>query len=105
MTNQLLSILCYAQRALLGNITPNLRAIYVLIKNDTSLKLVLYYDNPPSEDEEELASLIDTNIFSDFSPFVYDTGYIVKVLPFPDTIPQEGYCVYRRYENDVPKNI
>lgn len=101
MTSQnQLSILCYAQRALLGNITPNLRAIYVVIKNDTSFKLVLYYDKPLSEDEEELASLIDTNIFSDFSPFVYDTDYIVKVIPYPNEIPKEGYCVYRRFEKD-----
>lgn len=99
-SNQLLNILCYVQRGMLGYVTPNLRALNVLIKNDTTFELVLYYDNPPSEDEEELASLIDTYVSADLPPPLYDSNYTLKVLPYPNRIPDEGYCAYKRYEKN-----
>lgn len=95
---KLLSILAYVQRGMLGYVTPNLRALYVLVENDTTFELIFYYDKPLSEDEEELASLIDTEVISAFpSPF-YRTDYSVEVLPYPNKITEDGYCVYRRYE-------
>ncbi len=97
-TDQLLNILCYVQRGMLGFVTPNLRALYVLVENNTTFELILYYDKPLSEDEEELASLIDTYVSADLPPPVYDSGFIIEVLPFPRKIPENGYCVYKRYE-------
>lgn len=99
-SNNLLNILCYVQRGMLGYVTPNLRALYVVVENDTTIELVLYYDNPPSEEEEELASLIDTYVSADLPPPVYDSSYTVKVFPYPKKIPDIGYCVYKRYEKD-----
>lgn len=93
----ILNILCSAQRALLGYVTPNLRTVYVVIKSENSCKLVFYYDKQPSEEEEELASLVDTEFISDF-PDDYEIDCAIKVFPYPKKIIQDGYCVYERYE-------
>jgi hypothetical protein len=81
-TNQLLYILCSVQRAMLGNVTPNLRAVYVMTDNEATFQVVFYYDQPLSKDEEELASLTDTEVISTFPSPVYSTDYKVQVLPF-----------------------
>lgn len=40
------SILCSIQRALIGNVTQNLRAVYIDFNNDV-LSLIFYYDKTP----------------------------------------------------------
>lgn len=77
-----LYILCSIQRALLGYITPNLRAVYVEIESQNSCQLVFYYDKVLSEEEEELASLVDTEFISDF-PSDYETDCTIKVVSYP----------------------
>ncbi len=85
---------------MLGNVTPNLRAVFVQLENMNSFKLVFYYDKLFSETEEELASLVDTDILADFpSPF-YSTDFSITALPHPNKISENGYCVYRRFEKD-----
>jgi len=83
------------QRALLGNVTPNLRAVYAFIEDDT-YGIIFYYDQPLSEDEEELASLTDTEFLADFPDD--KTTCDIQVIPYPKAIPKKGYCVYQRYE-------
>lgn len=86
------------QQALLGNVTPNLRAVYAFIEGE-AYGIIFYYDQPLSEDEEELASLTDTEFISAFPD--YETSCTVEVIPYPQKIPQKGYCVYERYEKDI----
>jgi hypothetical protein len=93
------SIRLSVQAALLGHITPNLRAVYVQNKDDIN-RLVFYYDNPPSEDEQELASLADTEFIS-HSSYDYETACDVLTLPYPAWIPKDGVCVYLRYEGEL----
>jgi hypothetical protein len=85
------------QRALLQNVTPNLRAVYAFIENDTYV-IIFYYDHTLSEDEEELASLTETGLIADF-PYS-QTRSTIEVIPYPEKIPQKGFCVYQRYEED-----
>jgi len=86
------------QRGLLGNVTPNLRAVYVQIENETTFHLLFYYNNPPTEDEQELASLVDTEVLADFpSPF-FKTDFSVLTLSYPNPIPDVGFCMFYRYE-------
>lgn len=87
------SIVCSLQRALLGNVTENLRAVNVIIKE--RVVLMFYYDSLPSEEEEELASLTDTGFLSDFPELPND--FKIIHLPYPAKIP-EGLMIFQRYE-------
>lgn len=100
MANSLLvlNVLGSVQRALLGNVTPNLRALDVLIKDEKNLELIFYYDKELSEIEEELPSLTETELASDFPEPDYHVTGVVKVLPYPARVPQNGFLVYLRYE-------
>lgn len=96
--NQLSKIFCSLQAALLGHVTPNLREVCVIMHETNSYELVFFYDHQLSEDEEELASLVDTEFIADFPSPEYHTECTVKVFPYPKKIPKIGYCVYRRFE-------
>lgn len=78
-------------------VTSNLRALYVRESNEKTF-LYFFYDNPPSEDEEELASLIVTEVTADFP--LQGIDYKVLTLPCTQPVPQEGWCAYLRYEED-----
>ena len=95
----LLNVLCSIQRALIGNVTPNLRAVYIHIENET-YGLVFFYDKALSEEEEELSSLADTEFIADF-PSSDKTSCTIEVLPYPKPIPKQGRCVYMRYEKSA----
>lgn len=92
------NILCSILRALRGNVTPNLRAVYVLLDDD-EYHLVFYYDKGMTEDEEELASLADTEFIADFPE--NKTNCTVKVLEYPNKIPKDGICVFLRWEPSI----
>jgi hypothetical protein len=85
------------QVAMLGHISPNLRAVSVECK-DSRIKLFFYYDKSPSEDERELANLIDTEFISDF-PASIMTDFEIVHLPEPLIIPRKGMLVYLRCED------
>jgi hypothetical protein len=89
-------VLLTIQYALLGKVTLNLRAVYVIFENDV-IHLQFYYDSPPNEDEAELASLADTEFIADFPD--NKTTCTISTLPFPKPIPNKGLCAYFRYEN------
>ncbi len=97
-TKYLLNIFCSVQRALLEKVTPKLRAVYVVIKNDNSFETVFYYNEILSEEEEELVSLADTEIIADFPSPEYETACSIKIVSYPKKIVQEGRCLYKRYE-------
>lgn len=87
------------QLSLLGNITPNLRAAYLLLEKEKRLGVNYYYNNPLSEEEEELVSLTETELISLYSDdYEFDTN--VEIISYPKTIPQKGFCVYHRYEKN-----
>jgi hypothetical protein len=90
-------LLISAQRALLDKVTMNLRSVCILTHND-NIEFRFYYNQPPSEQEEELASLADSEFISDFPSPEYNTRFCQMVIPFPEKIPDVGYCIYQRYE-------
>lgn len=96
------NVFCSIQRALLGHVTANLRAVYVIVDEELeSYNLFFYYDKPLSEDEEELASLTDTEFIADLPYTQNQTNCIIEVLPYPQRIINKGWCVYERYEPKV----
>ena len=97
MKIEMKDILISIQRALLEKITPNLRSVCVILDN-SCIKLVFYFNSPPNEEEKELVSLADTEFISDFHPPEYKTLCEIIAIPFPNKIPDEGFCVFSRYE-------
>jgi hypothetical protein len=93
------NVLCSIQGCLLNHVTPNLRAVYIIIKQENEYELIFYYDKKLSEEEEELASLVDTEFIADFPSPYYKTNCIINLLPYPEKIIQDRFCVYKRYES------
>lgn len=90
-------ICCILQVALLGFVTPNLRAV-IFYCHENDICLIFYYDQSPSENELELASLADTEFISNLSSCKHKTEYKIITLPYPKPIPKDGTLVYLRYE-------
>lgn len=93
-------VLCSVQRALLGAVTPNLRAVTVSIEKVNTFNLYIYYNEELSEEESELTSLTYTYFTADFPPPKYETHLTIEILPFPSKIPEHGRSVYERYEHE-----
>ena len=63
--------------------------------------LYIYYDSPLTEEEKDydISGGILTEIISDFPQaidLIWEEHEII--LPYPNKLPDEGVCVYRRYE-------
>lgn len=89
------SIRCVLQVALLGAVTPNLRAVIVETEKD-EMTLYFYYDEKFSEEEEENAEVVATEVMTDFLDHVVNLKHIV--LPYPEKLPEIGIRVFQRYE-------
>lgn len=85
------------QVALLGSVTPNLRAVFVEYV-DNQGRIFFYFDHPPSEEEVELANIVETEFRSDFPLKGYRVDHTIIHLPNPSTLPRQGTLVYSRYE-------
>ena len=88
---------CISQVALLGSITPNLRAVVVGFDH-ASIKLFFYYHDTPSEAEEELAEEVASELISDCTEYMIQTEKIT--MAYPQKIPgkKKGVFVYLRHE-------
>ena len=95
MTITISAIRCALQVALLGSITPNLRAINVNLKENT-IELYFYYENPPSEEEEELSEIVVTELYSDFIDVSIEIHRLV--LSLSHQIPELGIRIFHRKE-------
>lgn len=89
------SVRCALQVALLGSITSNLRAINVLFNTDT-IKIIFYFFNSPSEEDEEETEIVISEVLSSF-PNISVKGKRV-VLPSSSPIPEEGLRIFHRKE-------
>ena len=90
------------QRAVRGQITPNLRAVNVEYGAEY-INLYFYYDQEPSEFETETAEVVATEVFVDFDHIISTMKVIVdKIhLPYPHRIPKKGLLVFYRYEPKI----
>jgi hypothetical protein len=89
------NIRCALQISLLGAVTPNLRAVNASF-DENNIELFFYYENPPSEDEEELSSVIETEMYSYFTESSIVTERIV--LPASEKIPEKQLMIFLRKE-------
>ena len=92
-----ISLLLSAQRALLGEITPNIRHIWIGLI-DKTIQFIVIFDGEISEDDEDNMSCVGTEIVSDFYDLFINEQFLS--IPYPEhyVIPENHFCVYARKE-------
>lgn len=90
-----------AQRALLGNVTPNLRAV-CLNYRDYVIEIIFFYDKGISENESELCEHVLDQILSDVPTTIDGVDLTFDIRKIQLDAPEEpvpiGHWVYFRYE-------
>jgi len=93
-------VLLSLQRALLGEVTANLRAVTVRY-DDNSIHFEAYFDGAPNDEEREGMSLVETEVMADF-PSTHEVTHEVIRLDAPAPIPKNRTWVYFRKEPSGP---
>ena len=89
------SVRCALQVALLGAITPNLRAVNTQIK-DHLMELYFYYEAAASEEEVDLSEIVATELLSDFIEIRVNVNRVI--LPIRQPIPEQELRIFHRSE-------
>ncbi len=88
------------QRALLGEVTPNLRAVSIdLQPNSKSGKICFYYHGKISEDDYDIVTCAITEITAAF-PIGYNFEENIERLDSPTKIQVKGRLAYLRKETE-----
>ena len=80
----------------MGEITSNVRAVTVQFDLD-SVKLEVFFDRPPSAEDRDAMSMVETELLSEF-PAEHEVSVIITTLPEPQLIPKDRTWVYFRRE-------
>jgi hypothetical protein len=97
-----ISAILSMNRALLGEVSPSLRAAKIKW-NEEIAHLYFYYDGKISEEDYEAAECVATEIIADFPDHKFEID--ITRWDYPKPIPQEGgETVYRRKEQ-IPKPL
>lgn len=85
-------------RALLGEITSNVRTVLVRVSSDDEFLIEFYMDGDVSKEFIEAASCIETEVIADF-PDEFDISHKVVRLDAPAKIPVgDGILIFLRKE-------
>lgn len=88
-----------ALNALLGAVTPNLRAFTIQVfVQEKIVKAALFYDGKISDEDFDIANCALTEIISDFPPD-YTLEENIERLDYPAAIPIVGRLVFQRKED------
>lgn len=90
----------YGNRALLGEVRPNMRKISIeYLKDIKTVILYIYFDKELTQEEIEydIPGAIIAEICSDFPQRLFWKDEVF-IIPYPDVIKEKGICIYRRYE-------
>lgn len=103
MESNHISLFFSCHRALLGNITPNVRAVYIMSNeiNDVITGIVLHviFASPPEENEKEIFRIVTSEIVSDFDSIINCTeDFHVIEPPSSYAIRPGETLMYLRYE-------
>lgn len=91
------SLLISVQNALLGMIYPSIRAVFVSFHEKELLKMVVYLDTSPTQDDFENLSEITTEILADID-FENVEEICEEYKGSLSEISDLGICVYMRKE-------
>jgi hypothetical protein len=86
------------QRALLGAISSDIRAITIeLIENEVIINY--YFDGAPTEEDNDVLSIVETEVLADFH---YEDNIVVKSIfhqcKSPLGIEAKGFWIFHRRE-------
>ena len=87
------------QRALLGMITSNIRAVYADSK-DLQIVIYFFFDGEFTEDEVEEVSCVETEVLADIMDIdesIRSKTHCIRA-DYPSRINCPGICVYKRKE-------
>ena len=91
-----------ATKGLICEIRPKMRQVSIAYDEEkNTVSLYIYYDEllTQAEEDYDISGGIMTEIISLYpydDDLIWDEHNIV--LPYPAKIPEEGICVYKRYE-------
>jgi len=85
-----------AQRALLGAVPGNLRAVTLDIKGER-VEVRFYFDGAIQERDAELISEVESEMMADFEPEIHVSTTLVR-LDYPQPIADQGLFVFQRCE-------
>jgi hypothetical protein len=85
------------QRALLGMVAANLRAVAFSI-NDEALDIRCYFEGVVGEEEKETMSCVETEILADYESEFSVEVHVLPLDPF-EPIIDDGVWVYHRKES------
>lgn len=94
-----LDILFSVQRALLGEVRPNLRVVTANY-DDSHVVISFYFDGPVSDDDRETASEIETEVIAYFPPAIKIAANCIRV-DAPERITDGGLWIYARKEPPI----
>jgi hypothetical protein len=95
-----------ANRALLSEVRPYFRKVFVdYSKKESCITVYFYFDGPLSNEEldEDVSGIVLAQMIADFPQKLLWNDKVV-ILPFPMKIPNKGLCVYSRYEINKLEN-
>ena len=96
-------IMLSSQTALVGAVTPNLRAVTInLNEKKKEVVIFFFYDE---EINEKLFDLVSTVIAEITIPYEYIWDEHITTLKCPEKIPEKGFLVYHRKESGIENNI
>lgn len=85
------------QRALLGNVTPNIRAVLAELV-DKKISMIFYFDGAISDNDEDLVSVVETEVMADYEES-FNIEAIIHRLDYPSPIKNANSClIYLRKE-------
>ena len=90
------SIVSSVNRALLGSITPNLRAV-AADWDDQRILLVFYFHGTPSADDKETMSVVHTEVLTDFLD-IRPVEVSIERLHMPSKINGLRALIFERQE-------
>lgn len=96
-----IKLMLYAQSALLGEVAPSFRAVsFSLSKNGEDLVARFIFDGEPSEEAKEVANVVLTSIFANYTG--HQCNYTEEMLsvPYPNKMEHLPLLVYLRNEDD-----
>jgi len=93
-------VLLSLQKALLGEVTPNLRAVTVR-HDDASMHFEAFFDGPIGAEEREGMLLVETEVLAELHSRFRVTHALVR-LDAPAPIPKDRAWVYFRKEPATP---
>lgn len=96
-------LICYGNRALWGEVRPNMREIYIEYKKVEKQAFVyFYYDTQPTEEDQDycVEGTILTELISNHPNIEWENKSFI--IPYPQEIVSPGICLYRRFEKGNP---